>query len=65
MHQRLPEGRLAPSHHPFTLDPVKLLFIGDIVGEPGRRAVKVLVPVLRLQHRIDVVIANGRVHRAP
>jgi metallophosphoesterase (TIGR00282 family) len=38
---------------------VKLLFIGDIVGEPGRRAVKVLVPVLRLQHRIDVVVANG------
>jgi metallophosphoesterase (TIGR00282 family) len=38
---------------------VKLLFIGDIVGEPGRRAVKVLVPLLRLQHGLDVVIANG------
>jgi metallophosphoesterase (TIGR00282 family) len=38
---------------------VKILFIGDIVGEPGRRAVKILVPLLRLQHRIDVVIANG------
>lgn len=38
---------------------MKILFIGDIVGEPGRRAVKILVPLLRLQHRIDVVIANG------
>jgi metallophosphoesterase (TIGR00282 family) len=38
---------------------VKILFIGDIVGEPGRRAVKTLAPLLRLQHRIDVIIANG------
>jgi len=42
-----------------TLAPVKLLFIGDIVGEPGRRAVKTLVPLLRVQHSLDVVIANG------
>jgi 2',3'-cyclic-nucleotide 2'-phosphodiesterase len=38
---------------------VKILFIGDIVGEPGRRAVKTLVPLLRLQHRLDAVVANG------
>jgi hypothetical protein len=38
---------------------VKLLFIGDIVGEPGRRAVKQLVPQLRLRHGADAVIANG------
>jgi len=38
---------------------VKLLFIGDIVGEPGRRAVKQLVPRLRQQHELDVVVANG------
>jgi metallophosphoesterase (TIGR00282 family) len=38
---------------------VKLLFIGDIVGEPGRRAVKVLVPQLRERHGLDYVIANG------
>jgi len=38
---------------------VKLLFIADIVGQPGRRAVKELVPVLREQHGIHVVIANG------
>ena len=38
---------------------MKLLFIGDIVGEPGRRAVKQLVPQLRQQHGVDAVIANG------
>jgi hypothetical protein len=38
---------------------VKILFIGDIVGEPGRRAVKQLLPKLREQHGLDFVIANG------
>jgi len=38
---------------------VKLLFIGDIVGEPGRRAVQLLLPQLREQHALDFVIANG------
>jgi hypothetical protein len=38
---------------------VKLLFIGDIVGQPGRRAVKELLPELRAQYALDFVIANG------
>ena len=38
---------------------MKILFIGDIVGEPGRRAVKLLLPRLREQHGLDFVIANG------
>jgi 2',3'-cyclic-nucleotide 2'-phosphodiesterase len=38
---------------------VNLLFIGDIVGEPGRRAVKQLLPPLRTRFAIDAVIANG------
>jgi calcineurin-like phosphoesterase len=38
---------------------VKILFIGDIVGEPRRRAVKLLLPGLRRQHAVDFVIANG------
>ena len=38
---------------------MKILFIGDIVGGPGRRAVSGLVPELRQRHKIDVVIANG------
>ena len=38
---------------------VKLLFIADIVGEPGRRVVKQLVPQLRQRYGLDIVIANG------
>ena len=38
---------------------MKILFIGDIVGEPGRRAVKLLLPRLREQHGVDFIIANG------
>ena len=38
---------------------MKILFIGDIVGQPGRNAVKALVPRLREQHALDFVIANG------
>lgn len=38
---------------------MKLLFIGDIVGEPGRRAIKSLLPKLIHRHTIDFVIANG------
>jgi len=38
---------------------VKILFIGDVVGSPGRQAVAQLVPKLREQHRVAFVIANG------
>jgi metallophosphoesterase (TIGR00282 family) len=38
---------------------VKVLFIGDVVGQPGRRAVKELVPRLRDSHGLHFVIANG------
>jgi hypothetical protein len=38
---------------------VKLLFIADIVGQPGRRAVKQLVPHLRQRHGLSLVVANG------
>ena len=38
---------------------MNLLFIGDIVGEPGRRAVKLLLPGLREKYGLDFVVANG------
>ncbi len=38
---------------------MRLLFIGDVVGRPGRRAIRELVPVLRLRYSLDVVIANA------
>jgi len=38
---------------------VRLLFIGDIVGEPGRRAVREILPIFRQDHDVQMVIANG------
>jgi len=38
---------------------MKLLFIGDIVGRPGREAVAALVPKLRAERGLDFVIANA------
>jgi metallophosphoesterase (TIGR00282 family) len=38
---------------------VLILAIGDIVGRPGRRAVSQLLPGLRQQYGLDLVIANG------
>jgi len=37
---------------------VKVLFIGDIVGKPGRRAVKVLLPGIVGDYGVDIIIAN-------
>lgn len=37
----------------------KVLFIGDIVGKPGRRAVVHFLPLLKQSEKIDFVIANG------
>ncbi|MGE5416942.1 MAG: TIGR00282 family metallophosphoesterase [Acidobacteriota bacterium] len=38
---------------------MRILFIGDIVGKPGRKAVKELVRKIMDEHKIDFVIANG------
>lgn len=38
---------------------LNVLFIGDIVGKPGRQIVKVLLPKLKEEYKIEFVIANG------
>lgn len=38
---------------------LKILFIGDIVGSPGRAAVKAIVGRMRKERGIDAVIANA------
>jgi len=38
---------------------MNILFIGDIVGSPGREAVKKLLPRLKKEHALDFVIANA------
>jgi metallophosphoesterase (TIGR00282 family) len=38
---------------------MKVLFIGDVVGGPGRRGLKAAMPGLRERHGPDLVIVNG------
>jgi len=52
---RLDNGRVPAS---FCLR-MRILFIGDIVGKPGRHAVQAIVPRLVQEYSLDFVIANG------
>ncbi|MGZ5018792.1 MAG: TIGR00282 family metallophosphoesterase [Chthoniobacterales bacterium] len=36
-----------------------ILFLGDVVGEPGRSAVIARLPELKQQHAIDFIVVNG------
>lgn len=38
---------------------IRILFLGDVVGEPGRKAVIAQLPVLKQEHGIDFIIVNG------
>lgn len=40
-------------------DHINVLFIGDIVGEPGYKYAKEVLPELRRKYEVDFVIANG------
>src|SRR5215475_14303370 len=39
--------------------PMRILFIGDIVGRPGRQLVKTGLAALTSRHDIDLVVANA------
>lgn len=43
----------------FLLEMIRILFIGDVVGRPGRRVIRELLPALRLELQLDFVVANG------
>ncbi|NNF83873.1 MAG: metallophosphoesterase, partial [Deltaproteobacteria bacterium] len=36
-----------------------ILFLGDVVGKPGRRAVREFLSRLRSHRDVDLVVANG------
>ncbi len=38
---------------------ITVIFVGDVVGEPGRRAIRDLLPPLRQEHHADLCIVNG------
>src|SRR4029450_9889565 len=38
--------------------PLTVLGVGDVVGDPGRRAVHALLPKLRKQYEVDLAVVN-------
>src|SRR5690606_39926281 len=38
---------------------MRILFVGDVIGRPGRRAVQNLLPDLIIQREIDLAIVNS------
>ena len=38
---------------------MRILMVGDVIGRPGRRAARALLPGLRQEYAIDLIIANG------
>ena len=38
---------------------MKILCLGDVVGEPGRRLMEAHLPTLRREHAVDFVMVNG------
>jgi len=38
---------------------MKILFLGDIIGRPGREALAVLIPKLKKKYKPDLIVANG------
>jgi metallophosphoesterase (TIGR00282 family) len=38
---------------------MKLLFVGDVVGSPGRRVLEELLPAMREEHAPDWIVVNG------
>ena len=38
---------------------MNILFLGDVVGQPGCQAVRRVLPQFKREHPVDVVIANG------
>jgi len=52
-------GRPEPWTTPDEEKLLRVLVIGDVIGRPGRQAVKALLPELRQHHGLDLVIANA------
>jgi metallophosphoesterase (TIGR00282 family) len=38
---------------------MKILGVGDVIGRPGRDALRAVLPRLRAEHAVDVVVANA------
>lgn len=43
----------------YSLNKMRILFLGDVVGEPGRKAVIKRLKALKQEHHADFVVVNG------
>ena len=41
-----------------TAHPITVLCVGDVFGEPGRRAIEILLPRIKKQHDVDLAVVN-------
>ncbi len=51
-------GGFAPAPHRGDGSVVRLLFVGDVVGKPGRRVLQRLLPRLKVERALDYVVVN-------
>lgn len=56
---QIPESGIASPNEEAIVAVMRFLFLGDIVGRPGREAVRQHIADIRAQQRLDLVIANG------
>jgi len=54
-----PADTTSPDPTGFVMSTIRILFLGDIVGEPGRKAVTGELAAIRQSQEIDFVIVNG------
>lgn len=50
---------MSPTPDPAADSLFRILFLGDVVGEPGRKAVSALLPVLKDELQVDFIVVNG------
>src|SRR3989344_3424954 len=58
-HFILGESSINGLHLVYSVRVMKILFLGDIVGKPGRKAIAKVLPEWKKEHDPDLVIANG------
>ena len=55
----LPEERRTSACSSIDMPTIRILFLGDVVGEPGRKAVIEQLPLLKQSEALDFCIVNG------
>jgi len=40
---------------------MKIIFFGDVIGRPGRSALRKIIPEIKEKYNPDVIICNGEI----